>query len=209
MLPLSRRLRPQMTSSRSGTCLPSLRAASFFAARAVSASATKTPAAGPRPLLFRYRYRSGVCWERKSTSGATVFRPKALSDRSTVCSSGRVRRAVTRWESAGGISESRRDVKMSARFATCQNVSAVGKAHVRTTTYLEILLRLQNLGQCLTGFNTKCVSQKFDLLDLVVALQVLNVRLNVLGGGELQALALNGKHLCSRHLCKLLWIFKK
>jgi hypothetical protein len=59
-----------------------------------------------------------VCWERKSTRGATVLRPKALSERSTVCRSGSESSAVRRKDSAGGISERRRDVKMSARLAT-------------------------------------------------------------------------------------------
>jgi hypothetical protein len=107
-----------MTVSRSGTVLPSFRAVSFFEARAVSASAMRMPAAGPRPLLLRMRCRRGVCWDRKSTSGACVLRPKALSERLTVCRFGRVRREVRRCESAGGISERRRAVKMSARLAT-------------------------------------------------------------------------------------------
>jgi hypothetical protein len=59
-----------------------------------------------------------VCCDRKSTSGATVLRPNALSERSTVWRFGRVRREVRRCDSAGGISERRREVKMSARFAT-------------------------------------------------------------------------------------------
>ena len=46
-----------------------------------------------------------------------MFRPKALSDRSTVCRCGRSRRAVRREDSAGGISESSRDVKMSSSLA--------------------------------------------------------------------------------------------
>ena len=46
-----------------------------------------------------------------------MFKPKALSDRSTVCKFGSWRRAVRREESAGGISESRRDVKMSSSLA--------------------------------------------------------------------------------------------
>jgi hypothetical protein len=41
-----------------------------------------------------------------------------LSERSTVWRFGRVRREVRRCDSAGGISERRREVKMSARFAT-------------------------------------------------------------------------------------------
>jgi hypothetical protein len=117
MLPFSSLLRPQITVSRFATSLPSLRAASFFAASVVSASAIRTPAAGPRPLLLRMRWRRGVWEERKATRGAWVLSPKALSERLTVWRFGRVRRDVRRWERASGISESRRAVKMSARLA--------------------------------------------------------------------------------------------
>ena len=54
-----------------------------------------------------------------------MFRPKALSDRSTVWRVGRDKKEVRRAESAGGISERRREVKMSARFAICQKKSLV------------------------------------------------------------------------------------
>ena len=46
-----------------------------------------------------------------------MLKPKALSDRSTVCRLGRVRRDWRRASSAGGISARRREVKISARFA--------------------------------------------------------------------------------------------
>jgi hypothetical protein len=119
-----------------------------------------------------------------------------------VCSSGSVRSALTRCERAGGISESRRDVKMSARFATCQvsqyrlrcERDAVGE-HV----YLQSLLRLEHFGERFAGLDAQSVSEELDLLDLVVALEVLDVWLNVLGGGELEALALERKDLGSRH----------
>lgn len=79
-----------------------------------------------------------------------------------------MRRAVTRWERAGGISERRRDVKMSARLAICCCVStAVGKGQV---TNLEVLLGLENLCQRLACLNTQGIAQKLDLLDLVVCL---------------------------------------
>jgi hypothetical protein len=47
-----------------------------------------------------------------------MFRPKALSLRLTVCRFGSSRRASRREESAVGISERRRPVKISARLAT-------------------------------------------------------------------------------------------
>lgn len=53
-----------------------------------------------------------------------MFRPKALSFRLIVCSFGRVSKAVSREESAVGISLSSRPVNMSARFATYMSVSA-------------------------------------------------------------------------------------
>lgn len=48
-----------------------------------------------------------------------MLRPKALSERLTVLRLGSFSSACSRLSSAGGISESRRDVKMSARLATC------------------------------------------------------------------------------------------
>jgi len=48
-----------------------------------------------------------------------MLRPKALSFKLTVCRFGSVRRAVRREERAVGISERRRPVKTSAKFATC------------------------------------------------------------------------------------------
>jgi hypothetical protein len=153
------------------------------------------------PLLFRYRKRRGVCADRKSTRGATVLRPKALSQRSTVWRLGNVRKAFTRCWRAAGISERRRPVKMSAKFATCSCVSC-GRLFTldkeRTTTYLQALLGLQHFGQRLTRLNAECVAQESDFLDIVVLLQGLNVWLDVLGGRELEALAFEGEKL--RHV---------
>lgn len=59
-----------------------------------------------------------MCLERKSTSGAWVFSPKALSLRLMVWRFGNARSEVRRCERAGGISSRRREVKMSAKFAT-------------------------------------------------------------------------------------------
>ncbi len=88
MLPLSSLLRPQMIVSNPGTLfwlsalLP--RASFLRPARAVRASAMRMPARGPSPLLFKIRFLRGMWLWRKVTSGAWVFSPKALSDRSTV-----------------------------------------------------------------------------------------------------------------------------
>lgn len=46
-----------------------------------------------------------------------MFRPKALSERSMVCRVSSGSRAVRSEDSAGGISESKREVKISARLA--------------------------------------------------------------------------------------------
>jgi hypothetical protein len=66
-------------------------------------------------------------------------------------------------------------------------------------TYLEALLGLEDLGQGLAGLDTERVAQEPDLLDVLVVDQGLDVRLNVLGGGELEALALEGEDLGGRH----------
>ena len=122
MEPLSRRLRPHITVSKSGTSLPDFLVSSLRSARAVRALAINVPALGPRPLFCSIRFFRGTCFDRKSTSGSTVFKPKALSERSTVCRFGSSRRAVRRDESAGGISKSRRDVNMSSSLAVCRVV---------------------------------------------------------------------------------------
>jgi hypothetical protein len=66
-------------------------------------------------------------------------------------------------------------------------------------THLEALLGLEDLGQGLAGLDSERVAQEPDLLDVVVVDQGLDVRLNVLGGGELEALALEGEDLGGRH----------
>jgi hypothetical protein len=92
---------------------------------------------------------------------------------------------------------------MSARFATCQACQARHSERKGTfkrgLMYLQTLFGLEHLCKRLARFNTKCVAQELDLLNLVVRLQVLNVWLNVLGCGELEALALEGKYFGSRH----------
>lgn len=66
------------------------------------------------------RCRIGTAFSRKLTNGSTVLRPKALSLRFTSFKFGRPKRDVRRKSRAGGISESRREVKMSSRFASCR-----------------------------------------------------------------------------------------
>jgi hypothetical protein len=64
--------------------------------------------------------------------------------------------------------------------------------------YLQALLGLQNLGQGLAGFDSECVAQEPDFFDVVVLLQGLDVRLDVLRTRELEALALEREKL--RHV---------
>jgi hypothetical protein len=91
---------------------------------------------------------------------------------------------------------------MSARFATCQASQYCLQMQTRYLgehVYLQGLLRLEDICQRFAGLDAESVSEKLDFLDLVVALKVLDVWLNVLGGGELEALALERKDLGSGH----------
>ena len=108
-----------LSVSFSSTSLPSFVVLSFFffPASSVRAVAIMTPDSGPRPLLDRMRCWRGVCCERNERRGSMVLKPNALSDRSTVCRFGRVRRDWRSASSAGGISARRREVKMSAKLA--------------------------------------------------------------------------------------------
>lgn len=63
------------------------------------------------------------------------------------------------------------------------------------TTYLELLLRFENLGQFLGGSYSQSVSKKTHFLDLGVVLQGLDVGGDVFGGVELEALSLKGENL--------------
>lgn len=87
-------------------------------------------------------------------------------------------------------------MKMSAKFATwrCVSHNNVDAAR-RASKYLEVFLGLEDICERLAGFYTQSVAQELDFLDLVICLQVLDVRLNVLSGGELEAFALDGKDL--------------
>jgi hypothetical protein len=96
---------------------------------------------------------------------------------------------------------------MSAKFATCQARQLCQSCQCTwkgNSAYLKVLLGLKDLCERLAGLNTKSVAQEPDFLDLVIGLQVLNVWLNVLGGGELEALALDGKDFGSRHCAQRL-----
>lgn len=64
---------------------------------------------------------------------------------------------------------------------------------------LQVLLALQDLSKGLAGANSEGVAQEPNLLDLIIVLQILNMRLNVLSGRELEALTLDGKDFDSRH----------
>lgn len=93
-------------------------------------------------------------------------------------------------------------MKMSAKFATCSRVS-LARADIETDkaqTYLQVLLGFQDLCQCFAGLNTKCVAQKPHFLHIVVLLQRLDMRLDVLCSGELQTFALKGENFVSRHV---------
>jgi hypothetical protein len=68
----------------------------------------------------------------------------------------------------------------------------------RGLTYLEVLLRSQDLAEKLAGLNTKGVSEHPDLLD-IVGPEVGNVLLKIGGGVELEALTLEGKQLEGSH----------
>ena len=93
-------------------------AAFFFSTSVVRAFAIMVPACEPRPLLFSMRCRNGTAFSKNLTKGSTVLRPNALSLRLTSLSLSRLRRDVRRESSAGGISERRREVKMSSRLAS-------------------------------------------------------------------------------------------
>ena len=65
-------------------------------------------------------------------------------------------------------------------------------------SYLQALLGLEDLCKRLASLDTQCVAQKPHLLDIVVLLQGLDMGLDILGGGELQALAFEREEL--RHV---------
>ena len=75
------------------------------------------------------------------------------------------------------------------------------------TTYLKLLLRLEHFGERLAGADAQRVAEEAHLLDVVVVLEPLDVRRDVLGGVELEALALEREDLGVRHgLVRISWI---
>ena len=64
---------------------------------------------------------------------------------------------------------------------------------------MQLLLGLEDFGKCLAGSYSKGVSEEPHLLHIVVLLQPLDMRLNVLGSVEFQALALEREDLGVRH----------
>lgn len=158
-----------------------------------SASAMTVPPAGPRPLLLSLRTRRERAEERNGTSGSTERPPNALSLRSISTSVGLSISASQMAESAGGISEIRRPVKMSAKFATwrgrgrvCQiglrGETEMGAAHPETSRLREEVRE----GQC--GLDTDGVPSEMDLLDHC-RVDAGEVRLDVGARIEFEALA--------------------
>ena len=76
-----------------------------------------------------------------------------------------------------------------------------GRQRRQHGTYSEVLLCGEDFAQEFAGANTQRVAQQAHLLDVVGA-EVGDVRLQVLGRVELQALALEGEDLGGGHLCK-------
>ena len=146
----------------------------------------RVPAFGPRPLFCRIRCFSGRCFDRKSTSGACVFSPKALSDRSMVWRLGRARRDVRREESAGGISERRRDVNMSSSFATWRvfldlrtvpRVSHAGAPKVLPPRWISVVVveamrgaRWGSMSAAVSSFRDLLEREKMSGVDMVFGL---------------------------------------
>lgn len=65
-------------------------------------------------------------------------------------------------------------------------------------TYSKALLGRENLTKKLTGAYTQSVSQQANLLDVVLGPETGDMRLEILGGVELEALPLEGKELIGR-----------
>lgn len=139
-------------------------------ASACSASAMTVPPAGPRPLLLSLRTRRERAEERKGTSGSTERPPNALSLRSISTSVGLSMSASQMAESAGGISEIRRPVKMSAKFATWRARVRVCQIGLRGETEMgaahpEMSRLREEVREGLCGLDTDGVPAEMDLLD--------------------------------------------
>lgn len=127
-----------------------------------------------------------------------MFRPKALSFRFTVCRLGSSRREVKREESAVGISERRRPVKMSARLATWWG-SVRGlvwwRNEGKASTYLERLLGSKDIGESGGCLDSDGVALEAHLFHVFHLAERFDVRFYIFGGVELDALALEGENL--------------
>ena len=108
-----------------------------------------------------------------------MFRPKALSARSTVWRFGSSSSAVRREERAGGISERSRDVKMSSNFAVCSvffvrrteaSVSQAGAPRVLPPRWISV-----TLSEAMRGFKWGSMS------SAVSSLRERPERVNVVG----------------------------
>ena len=69
-------------------------------------------------------------------------------------------------------------------------------ANYDMTAYLELLLGLEDFGQGFTSSNTQGVSDKDNLLNMVVGLEVGDVLVHVGSRVEFQGLALERKYVC-------------
>jgi len=111
---------------------------------------------------------------------------------------GRLRMEVRREERASGISLRSRPVKISSSPATFVGVSigGVGVTYKRGCfpTYLEVLLCSKDFSEKFAGPNTERITEHADFFD-IVGTEVGNMRFEVFGGVELQALSLEGKDL--------------
>jgi hypothetical protein len=70
----------------------------------------------------------------------------------------------------------------------------------KSKTYPQVLLGRKNLSEKLAGTDTQRVTQQPHLLDIVGA-KFGNVRLDVLGGIELETFPFEGKNLGRSHIC--------
>lgn len=61
-------------------------------------------------------------------------------------------------------------------------------------SYLQVLLGSQNFSDNFASFHTQGVAKQPDLLNIVGS-KILDMRLDIRGGIELEALAFNGKQL--------------
>lgn len=84
-------------------------------------------------------------------------------------------------------------------LATAVAFSCFKEGHLGRLHYLEALLGGKDFTKALARTNTQRVSQEANLLDVLERDQRSNVRLDVLGGVELEPLALKGEDLGRGH----------